>query len=68
MTSNFSRAMSDSAKTWNGAVSLESPDITGETNGRVSLFFKAVRGLETSRLYEYLIKSAQENIIDTFFI
>lgn len=68
MASNFARAMTDSAKTWNGAVSLESPDITGETNGRVSLFFKAVRGLETSRLYEYLIKSAEENIIDTFLL
>ena len=68
MTSNFARAMSESAKTWNGAVSLDSPDITGETSGRVSLFFKAVRGLETSRLYEYLSKSAQENIIDTFLL
>jgi hypothetical protein len=66
--SNFATAMNYSGRTWNGAVSLSSPDITGQTNGRISLFFKAVRGLEDSRLYEYLSKSALENITDTFLL
>lgn len=66
--SNFATAMNYSGRTWNGAVSLSSPDITGETNGRISLFFKAVRGLEDTRLYEYLSKSALENITDTFLL
>ena len=59
MTSNFATAMASCAKTWNGAVSLSSPDITGKTSGRLGLFFKAVRGLNAPRLYEYLREYAQ---------
>ena len=68
MTSNFATAMASCAKTWNGAVSLSSPDITGNTSGRIGLFFKSVRGLNAPRLYEYLRESAQENIIDAFLL
>jgi len=68
MASNFATAMTSCARTWNGAVSLSSPDITGNTSGRVGLFFKAVRGLNVHRLYEYLRESAQENIIDAFLL
>ena len=66
--SNFASAMNYSGRTWNGAVSLSSPDITGETNGRISLFFKAVRGLDDERLYEYLSKAALESITDSFLL
>lgn len=68
MSSNFASAMTSTAKTWNGAVSLNSPDITEKTNGRVSLFFKSVRGIDTSILYEFLYKSALENLTDTFLL
>jgi hypothetical protein len=66
--SNFATAMVSSAKTWNGAVSLSTPDITGETSGRLGLFFKAIRGLNAPRLYEYLRESARENITDVFLL
>ena len=68
MTSNFATAMASCAKTWNGAVSLSTPDISGEASGRIGLFFKAVRGLEEYRLYNYLKESANENLIDTFLL
>ena len=68
MTSNFATAMTSCIKTWNGAVSLPSPDISGNTSGRVSLFFKAVRGLNYPRLYEYIRESANESLIDTFLL
>ena len=54
--------------TWNGALSYASPDPSGETSGRLSLFFKGVRGLEVSRLYEYLRDSANESLLDTFLL
>ena len=68
MTSNFATAMTSCAKTWNGAISLSTPDVTGETNGRIALFFKSVRGLKDENLYEYMRKSAGENLIDTFLL
>jgi hypothetical protein len=68
MTSNFASAMTSCAKTWNGAISLSTPDITGESNGRVGLFFKSVRGLKDQDLYAYMRKSADENLIDTFLL
>jgi len=67
MTSNFATAM-NTTTTWNGAVSLATPDPTGETSGRMSLYFKSVRGLNTPKLYEYLREAAQENIIDAFLL
>ena len=68
MTSNFATAMAKNAKTWNGAISLSTPDISGESSGRIALFFKAVRGLNIPRLYEYLREAANENIVDTFLL
>lgn len=68
MTSNFASAMTSCAKTWNGAISLSTPDITGESNGRIGLFFKSVRGLNDQDLYEYMRKSADENLIDAFLL
>lgn len=68
MISNFATAMKSCSNTWNGAVSLPTPDISGNTRGRLSLFFKGVRGLNHPRLYEYLRKSADENLIDTFLL
>lgn len=66
--SKFAKAMTASALTWNGALSYSTPDPSGKHSGRVSLFFKGVRGLNTPRLYEYLRESLQESIIDTFVL
>lgn len=60
--------MIDTAQTWNGAVSLCSPDTTGYCDQRLALFFKGVRGLNIPKLYDYLRGAARENIIDTFVI
>lgn len=68
MTSNFASAMAACTKTWNGAISLSTPDVTNETNGRIALFFKSVRGLKDQDLYEYMRKSADENLIDVFLL
>ena len=68
MTSQFAIAMNASAKTWNNAVSLASPDISGKTNGIMSLFFKSVRGINNSQLYQYISESDKESIIDTFLL
>ena len=57
--------MAHSAETWNGATSLSTPDITGATNGRVALFYKAVRGADIN---QYLPKAADENITDAFLL
>ena len=66
--SKFASAMNASASTWNGALSYASPDVSGVCAGRVALFFKAVRGLNTPRLYEYLRTSCQEDLLDTFLL
>jgi hypothetical protein len=66
--SNFASAMNASATTWNGALSYANPDPTGQTSGRISLFFKGVRGLNAPRLYEYLRICANENLEDTFLL
>lgn len=68
MTSKFATAMASAATTWNGAVSLATPDSTEETSGRIGLFFKTVRGLDESRLYEYMSKASKENLTDTFIL
>jgi len=65
---NFASAMNASATTWNGATSYASPDPTGQTSGRVSLFFKGVRGLNVPTLYEYLRDCARESLVDTFLL
>ncbi len=66
--SKFAAAMNASAYTWNGALSYASPDTTNQYSGRVSLFFKGVRGLNVPRLYEYLGQCARESVLDTFLL
>lgn len=66
--SNFTKAMTACARTWNGALSYACPDPSGEINGRASLFFKGCRGLNTPRLYKYLRECARESLLDTFLL
>ena len=68
--SNFAYAMSNNNNTTtdNGAISLATPDSSGVASGRLSLFFKAVRGLNVPSQYKYMIESSNENIIDTFLL
>jgi hypothetical protein len=54
--------------TANNAASLSTPDTKGENDGRISLFFKSIRGLEKEQLHIYLNKSSKEDIIDTFIL
>lgn len=63
----FQKTMT-STYTKNGALSLSTPDATGETSGRLSLFFKATRGLDDITLETYLTKSCEEDVIDTFIL
>lgn len=65
MTFNFA---TENAYTWNGALSLSTPDISGKASGRLGLLFKTVRDLNIPRLYEYLRKAANENLTDTFLL
>jgi hypothetical protein len=68
MTSSFASAMALSATTWNGAVSLSTPDPSGKKSGRLGLYFKSVRGLNTPRLHQYIREAAQESLIDAFLL
>ena len=54
--------------TWNNAHSLSTPDPNRGTDGRLSLFFKAMRGINENFLYQYLEKSSCEDLIDTFVL
>jgi len=67
LTSAFEKAMT-MATTWNGAVSLSSPDPSGEIDGRISLFFKTSRGISDDKLYEYMKKACSEDLIDAFIL
>jgi hypothetical protein len=53
-------------QTWNGALSLSTPDSAGQSDGRISLFFKGIRKVNLPYLYEFLNKSSKENLVDTF--
>jgi hypothetical protein len=66
----FAKAMNSNTytSTWNGANSLATPDLSGQYTGRLSLFFKAIRGVSDEKLYEYFEKSITEDVIDTFVI
>ena len=64
----FTKAMSNTTTTWNGAESLSTPDKSGMCDGRLSLFFKSIRGINVPLLYTYLSKSLSENVIDTFLM
>lgn len=54
--------------TWNGAPSLVTPDPSGEYEGRLSLLFKCMRGVNEDTLYEYLEKSYTEDLVDTVIL
>ena len=54
-------------QTANGALSYSSPN-SNIYDGRISLFFKCVRGIQTNDLINYLYRSSNENIIDTFIL
>jgi hypothetical protein len=56
------------ASTFNGALSLSTPDPSGKVDGLVSLFFKCVRGITDDQIDTYLSKASKENLIDTFLI
>ena len=65
----FARAMKNkTSTTWNGALSYSTPDENGISDGRLSLFFKTVRGIQDEHLKEYLFKSSKEDLIDTFVL
>ena len=66
--SKFAYAMNASASTSNGAVSLSTPDPMNTSSGRVSLFFKSVRGLSNINHYKFLSDSDQESTLDTFLL
>lgn len=68
MTStNFHNAMNvPAASTANGAVSYGTPDVSGRCDGRLSWFFKGIRGLNFVYAAGFLEKSAKENLQDTF--
>jgi hypothetical protein len=68
MSTKFATAMNASASTWNNAVSLVSPDPTGVVAGRMTLFFKGARGLNTPQLYNYIRDASKENIVDAFVL
>lgn len=67
-TSKFAQAMNASASTWNGAVSYANPDVSNKYTGRISLFFKGVRGLTVPQLYNYLSQCVRESVVDTFLL
>ena len=62
----FSAAMN--THTWNNALSYSTPDLSREKEGRISLFFKAIRGCSDDSLFQYLEKSSKEDIIDTIIL
>jgi len=66
--SPFAYAMSASTTTANGAVSLSTPDPSGECSGRMSLFFKSVRGLNAPRQYQYMEEACRESPEDAFLL
>ena len=69
MSTKFAKALlNSSARTWNGAVSLTSPDPSGEIEGRLSLFFKSAQGLNAPMLYQYIRDASRESVIDAFVI
>lgn len=64
----FVKAMNQNIITTKGAISLSTPDKSGFSEGRLSLFFKAVRGLDDNKLNEYVKKASEENVIDAFLL
>ena len=65
MTSNPFHSAMTNIKTNNGAISYSSPDISGDYDGRLSWFFKGIRGLNFVYAAAYLKKAMQESKVDT---
>lgn len=51
--------------TWNGAISNSQPDPNQLYNGRLKMFFKATRDIDTATLHGFLEAAAKENLEDT---
>ena len=67
--SNFATAIQDKKEyTWNGAISIAKPDPKNECNGRISLFFKAIRTLNIPTLHQYIREAVTEDVDDTFIL
>jgi hypothetical protein len=67
--SNFEYAMKQKpGYTTNCALSLSTPDKDNQSAGRLSLFFKSIRGINTHNLYKYMLESSKENITDLFLL
>lgn len=65
----FVRAMLKKiSTTWNGAMSYSTPDNNKISDGRLSLFFKTTRGIQDDNLINYLEKSSEEDLADTFIL
>jgi hypothetical protein len=64
----FAKAMSAVSYTWNGALSNSIPDTSKQNDGRISLFFKGIRGISENKINEYMEKSSTENLIDTIIL
>jgi hypothetical protein len=65
----FATAMRNiNTTTWNGAMSLSTPDKTGESEGRVALFFKAIRGIDDTTITTLMNKSSTEDLVDTIVL
>ena len=64
----FHKAMktNNASFTANGAVSNNTPDITGNAEGRLAWFFKGIRNLNFVYAAQYLQQASQENLVDTF--
>jgi hypothetical protein len=67
MTS-FSTEIASNAQIYNGILYPSTQDILNKTSGRVELFYKSVRGLNSPLLYRYLSEAANENILDAFLL
>jgi hypothetical protein len=68
MTHSFAAAMMKKKETWNGAPSLSNPDPERVSSGRLSLFYRSVRGLNAPRLFDFLNESMKEDKIDTILL
>ena len=69
MSTKFSKAMNKTT-TWNGALSLSSPNSSHSLNidGLVSLFFKTSLGMVDEQINEYMELASKENLIDIFIL
>ena len=63
----FSKAMSMFTTTSNNALSMATPDLSAKNDGRLSLFFKAVRGITDDQLFKYGVRINNNLITLCFF-